>query len=66
MSKKVMRLLDERSGLMECRVCGQRHLANLREGGFYYRGSWQCTNGCSLEDEPSELCKQLEERGELI
>ncbi len=48
---KVMRLLNESTGLMECKVCGARHFANLRprsEGGGYYRGSWQCQNGCKL------------------
>jgi len=33
---------------MECRVCGSRHFANLRSGGHYLRGSWQCLNGCKL------------------
>ena len=50
---KVMKLVDERTGLMECRVCGNIHLANLqsRLGKFpiYYRGSWQCRYGCQLE-----------------
>ena len=50
MSKKVMRLVDPNSGLMECKVCGQTHYANLKEGGSYKRGSWQCVNGCKLED----------------
>jgi hypothetical protein len=47
---KVMRLLDRHTGLMECRVCGKRHWANIRpqSGGHYYRGSWQCQNGCEL------------------
>jgi len=56
MTKKVMRLLDGRTGLMECKVCGHRHISNLqskydRKDGVtrYYRGSWQCQNGCKLE-----------------
>lgn len=50
MTKKVMKLLDPRSGLMECRVCGARHLANIKphSGGRYYRGAWQCVNHCRL------------------
>lgn len=47
---KVMKLLDPYTGLMECRVCGERHLANVRPNskGRYYRGSWQCQYGCKL------------------
>lgn len=52
MAKKVMKLLDPRTGKMECKVCGQIHFANIKpqSGGKYYRGSWQCANGCKLED----------------
>ncbi len=50
MTKKVMRLLDPFTGLMECKVCGTRYAASIRpgSGGKYYRGSWQCLNGCKL------------------
>lgn len=50
MTKKVMKLLDDRTGLMECRVCGARHAANIRplSNGKFYRGAWQCQNGCKL------------------
>ena len=50
MSKKIMRLIDPNTGLMECKACGRRHTANLRSGGHYFRGSWQCLNGCTYED----------------
>ena len=52
MTKKVMTLLDGGTGLMECKVCGHRHVANIRphSNGHYYRGSWQCTNGCKIEE----------------
>lgn len=52
MSKKVMKLLDPRSGLMECRVCGATHTANIRpnSNGHFYRGSWQCINKCRLPE----------------
>ena len=55
MTKKVMKLLEPRSGMMECKVCGNRHWANIRpdSGGHYYRGSWQCENGCKLEPDPT-------------
>ncbi len=51
---KVMKLLDERTGLMECQVCGARHCANTRPGGGYYRGSWQCVHGCKLGGPPMD------------
>ena len=53
MSKKIMRLVDPISGKMECKICGAEHCASIRpdSGGAYYRGSWQCQNGCKfLED----------------
>jgi excisionase family DNA binding protein len=49
-SKKVMRMLDRSTGLMECRVCGARHFANCGEGGRLLRGSWQCQHGCTLDE----------------
>ena len=49
MVKKIMRLLDPRTGLMECKVCGKRHTANKRAGGIFKRGSWQCRDGCTLD-----------------
>ena len=47
-TRKVMNLLDASTGLMECKVCGYQHWANYKEGGRFYRGSWQCPNGCKL------------------
>lgn len=57
MSKKVIVLLDPNTGLMECKICGSRHWANIRPGsnGKYYRGSWQCQNGCKFENEKPAL-----------
>lgn len=48
---RVMKVLDPASGLMECKICGERHYANIKPGsrGKYYRGSWQCRNGCKLQ-----------------
>ena len=48
--KKVMKLIDETTNLMECKVCGSRHFAQVRPNskGKFYRGNWQCQNGCSL------------------
>lgn len=47
---KVMKLLDHNTGLMECRVCRARHIANLASRGRYKRGSWQCVHGCKIKD----------------
>ncbi len=43
-TRKVMRLVDKHTGLMECKVCGDWHVANIKpltNGRHYYRGSWQ-------------------------
>jgi hypothetical protein len=49
-TKKVMKPIDPRTGLMECTVCGSRHNARIKpDSGRYYRGSWQCANGCKPE-----------------
>jgi len=54
MTKKVMKLIDEKVGLMECPVCGA--VEPVRAFGLnksrttrYKRGSWQCKNGCRVE-----------------
>lgn len=46
-----MKVIDASSGLMECRVCGSRHVANLQSGldqadgvTRYRKGSYQCSN----------------------
>jgi len=51
MTKKVMKLVNPETGEMQCKVCNARHWANLKSGGKFYRGSWQCQNGCKLKDE---------------
>ena len=52
MRKKVMKLIDVNTGKMQCKVCGAIHWASVRpqSNGNFYRGSWQCQNGCKLED----------------
>ncbi len=49
--KGPMQLINASSGLMECRVCGFRHIASIQSGyerasgrTAYYRGSYQCGN----------------------
>ena len=48
--KQPMELINEYTGLMQCKVCGQQHLADIkpRSNGRYYRGAWQCLNGCKI------------------
>lgn len=62
MSKKVMKLIDPSTGLMECKVCGSRHFASLQSGydradgvTRYYRGSWQCQNKCKLPGKENQV-----------
>ncbi len=52
MTKKVMKLIGPESGLMQFKVCGSPHYANIKPGsnGLYYRGAWQCINGCKLPE----------------
>jgi hypothetical protein len=61
----VTRLLNPRTGEMECKVCEARPLANLQPecscgavGERHYRydlGSWQCRYGCKLEQRKGGL-----------
>jgi len=50
---KVMKLINEQTGLMECRVCGAQHTANMGNGRFK-RGAWQCSKGCGLPDNATD------------
>ena len=55
---KVMRLVDPHTGEMECPFCGARHVVNLRGGGYFYRGAWQCPNGCKPEQKKAPKAKE--------
>jgi hypothetical protein len=48
--KQPMELINEYTGLMQCKVCGQQHLADMKpnSNGRFYRGAWQCPNGCKI------------------
>jgi hypothetical protein len=52
MNKKehVTKLLDEKTGLMECLVCGERHNAVMKQGpdGRFHPENWECVNKCKL------------------
>jgi len=51
MHNKIMRLADKSMSLLECRVCGNVQAASIRpqSNGKFYRGFWQCRNGCKLD-----------------
>jgi len=61
-----MKLIDESSGLMQCQVCGSRHIASIQSGYLradgvtrYYRGSYQCSNEqCSSNQKEWDESKQ--------
>ena len=48
--EKVMKIVDESTGLMECLVCGAKHNAVMKPGpdGKYLPENWECVNKCSL------------------
>ena len=56
MARKIMKLVDSTTGLMVCKVCGAKHYAQIQSGAdrangitSYFRGSWQCQNGCNID-----------------
>jgi len=60
-TEKVMKLVDEPKGLMECLVCGAKHNAVMKPGpdGKYLPENWECVNKCTLihHDEKSSKKK---------
>jgi len=59
--EKVMKVVDESTGLMECLVCGAKHNAVMKPGsdGKYLPENWECVNRCKLihHDEKSSKKK---------
>lgn len=51
-SKKMMKLVDPQTGLMECKKCGTRCSAQVKpnSGGKFYREAWRCPSGCRNEE----------------
>jgi hypothetical protein len=45
-SEKVMMLVDPYTSHMRCSECSSEHWASIAGGGGYYRGAWQCSQGC--------------------
>lgn len=52
MTWKAMRLIDPQRSEFECKVCGSVHCGAIKpnSAGHFYRGTWQCQNGCTRED----------------
>ena len=52
MSKKeqVMKVVDEKTGLLECLVCGEKRHAVMKPGadGKFMPENWECVNMCKL------------------
>ena len=52
MTKKdhTTKLVDEKSGLMECLVCGEKYHATMKAdaNGNFHPESWECVNKCRL------------------
>ena len=48
--KQRMELINEYTGLMQCKVFGQQHLADMKPNskGRFYLGAWQCSNGSKI------------------
>jgi len=53
---KIMELVNVRTGLMRCKVCGATHTANIRprSKGAFQKGSWNCVNGCKLPEKKKQ------------
>jgi hypothetical protein len=66
MSKKeqekehTMRLVDEKTGLMECLVCGERRHAVMKPGpdGKSLPENWECVNMCWLIHHDDKTAKK--------
>jgi len=50
MAEKLMKLINSRTGEMECRVCGATHYSQIKPlaGEIFYHNDWECRNGCRL------------------
>lgn len=47
---KMVEILNERTLEFKCKICGRKWFPSILSGGRLARGSWQCPNGCKLED----------------
>lgn len=46
--RRVMKMVDGATNLMECRVCKVQHYAVRSSNGRLKPGSWRCDDGCVL------------------
>ncbi|MCX6682693.1 MAG: hypothetical protein NTY71_06895 [Methanoregula sp.] len=60
MTKKVMKLVDEKTGLMECLVCGEKRHAVMKQGqdGKFLPENWECVNMCRLIHHDEKTAKK--------
>jgi hypothetical protein len=44
------KVVDEKSGLMECLVCGEKYHTTMKAGpdGKFLPENWECVNKCRL------------------
>jgi len=48
--KHTTKLVDEKSGLMECLVCGEKYHTTMKADadGKFHPENWECVNKCRL------------------
>lgn len=49
-NEHVMKIVDEKTGLMECLVCGEKRHVVMKPGpdGKFMPENWECINKCRL------------------
>lgn len=55
MTRKVMRLLNQETGLMECEMCGTQHQAKMSLKGKIAKHFWFCQNNCRSKEKTLEV-----------
>lgn len=52
MGEILMKLINARTGEMECRICGATNYSPTKplDGGLFYQRKWECRNGCHHEE----------------
>jgi hypothetical protein len=65
---KVVEILDDVRPLLACKHCGQVWAPNIRplSGGLFYRGAWQCPNGCRAPGLPKREVPLSRPRGDRV
>jgi hypothetical protein len=51
-TRRIMRIVSDDGQTIRCQACGYGPIqACLRGGGRFYRGAWQCPDGCRWSDQ---------------